>query len=208
MDVENDVTNVAQVIAADQPDADSTPDNDIASEDDQDEITVGGTAADLELYKSVWPKKIGVGGEVTFTIVVENNGSANTDGVEVTDQLPEGLELVDFNTSVGTYNPGSGIWNIGELYVGEQEFLEITATVTGAGAFTNVAQVTDSDQPDPDSTPDNNNPIEDDQDEATVVGEVIDLQLAKTTNVNEILVGDEFVYTFGGGRSQSDSCAD
>jgi hypothetical protein len=41
--------------------------------------------------------------------------------------------------------------------------MEIIAKVTAVGANTNTAQISAADQSDPDSTPNNNNPAEDDQ---------------------------------------------
>jgi uncharacterized repeat protein (TIGR01451 family) len=46
--------------------------------------------------------------------------------------------------------------------------LQITVQVNSAGAITNTAQVTASQQPDPDSTPANNNAAEDDQASASL----------------------------------------
>jgi LPXTG-site transpeptidase (sortase) family protein len=51
--------------------------------------------------------------------------------------------------------------------------LQITATVVQAGSITNTAEVTDSDQPDPNSTPGNNDPTENDQASVTM-GSIFD----------------------------------
>ena len=195
MQTEGIVTNIAEVSAADQPDIDSEPDSNISIEDDQDEVTVGGTQADLELTKVVNQQIVGVGADVTFTIMVENNGSARAKDVTVRDVLPAGLVFVSADPSVGTYNSTTGVWTVGEIYVGESETLDIVANVSGAGSFTNIAEVTNSDQPDPDSTPDNGDGTEDDQDEVTVIGQLIDLSLVKTADVTEATVGDVITYS-------------
>ncbi|MEZ4913621.1 MAG: SdrD B-like domain-containing protein [Chitinophagales bacterium] len=189
------VLNVAEVNTADQPDIDSEPDNDNPTEDDQDEIAVGGIAADLELDKDVSTSVVNLGEEVVFTITVENNGGANATGVTVSDQLPAGLEYVSYDSTLGTYDPATGIWTIGEIYAGEEEKLYITVVVNALGPITNIAQIETSDQADPDSTPGNDVPTEDDQDEETVSAKLIDLELAKTADATSVNVGDTFTYT-------------
>ena len=70
----------------------------------------------------------------------------------VTDQLPSGYTYVGAN---GSYNPVTGEWNVGTLAAGQSETLTITATVTPGGNYGNLAEITEADQDDTDSTPDN-----------------------------------------------------
>ena len=116
-------------------------------------------------------------------------------GVVVQDALPAGLVYVSDDPSSGTYNEATGLWEIGLLSVGETVSLEIVVEVTGVGPYENVAEVVAVDQPDPDSTPDNDDPTEDDQDSVTIGGEQIDLELTKTASATEVFVGDLFEYT-------------
>src|SRR5690606_8606809 len=97
----------------------------------------------------------------------------------VTDLLPTGLTFVSADESVGTYVSGTGVWTIGELDSGASATLTIVATVASSGSKVNTAEVTAADQADPDSTPGNNNPDEDDQASVTVTPGAIDLQLSK-----------------------------
>ena len=186
-----EIVNVAQVSNALQPDVDSEPNNNVPTEDDQDEVTIGGIAADLELNKSVEPQVVDADGQVTFTLEVENNGSSPATGVQITDLLPEGLTFISSDASKGTYDVETGLWDIGGLIVGESETLNIIATVNGTGSVTNVAEITASDQPDPDSTPNNGEPGEDDQDEVTVVASQVDLTLEKLAESETALVGEQ-----------------
>ncbi len=109
-----------------------------------------------------------VGENITFTINLTNDGPNDATNVDVKDLLPAGLTYVSDTTSEGSYDNVTGIWDVGTVENGSTSTLTITATVTSAAAIENIAQVTASDQFDPDSTPNNDVPEEDDQDSATV----------------------------------------
>ncbi|NPA71952.1 MAG: DUF11 domain-containing protein, partial [Gammaproteobacteria bacterium] len=109
--------------------------------------------ADLDVQKTANPASAGPGDTVTFTITVENHGPNDATGVEVTDTLPSGYTYVSNNPSQGTYNSGAGKWTVGALANGASASLTLTATVNPTGDYTNAAEVTASDQTDPDSTP-------------------------------------------------------
>ncbi len=168
--VDSSTTNTAEIIAVDQPDPDSTPNNNLASEDDQDSatVTIAAAAADLSLSKTVNDVQPNVGQEIVFTITVSNDGPDGASRVDVTDLLPAGLTFLRSTQTEGTYNEATGVWTIDTLPVDESETLTITAVATRADVTTNVAEVTAADQPDPDSTPANGVPGEDDQASVTV----------------------------------------
>jgi uncharacterized repeat protein (TIGR01451 family) len=188
-------TNTAQVTASDQADADSTPNNNNATEDDQASATVTPQAADLSLTKGVNNASPNVGDNVTFTITLSNAGPNNATGVTVTDQLPSGLSFVSSTPSQGTYDNGTGVWTVGTVNSGGNATLQITATVTTSGAKTNVAEVTASGLPDPDSTVNNGNTSEDDYASVTVTPQAADLSLNKTVNNATPNVGDNVTFT-------------
>ena len=107
----------------------------------------------------------------------------------VTDGLPSGYTFTGFTTSQGAYNSATGVWTVGALAAGQSETLTITAIVNASGDYVNLAEVTDANEDDADSTPDNgvdtdgdgdvtDDPNdEDDGDGAEVFpGEVIDLE--------------------------------
>lgn len=118
---------------------------------------------DLELAKSVDDAAPQVGEQVTFTLSLTNAGTATATGVVVTDLLPATLDFVSADATTGTYDPGSGTWDAGELGGGEVATLQIVAATTGDAPLTNLAEVTAADQPDVDSEPANGDPAEDDQ---------------------------------------------
>ncbi len=106
------------------------------------------SSADLSLTKTVDVATPAVGSEVNFTITVSNAGPANATGVVVTDKLPSGFTYVS-DSSGGTYNPVTGIWSVGTVAVGVNQVLTITATVNDSGSYINIAEVTASNQSDP-----------------------------------------------------------
>jgi uncharacterized repeat protein (TIGR01451 family) len=189
------VTNIAQVSASDTEDVDSTPNNDIPTEDDQDSATLQQQLADLRLQKVVSRPTVPVGGSAIYTITLTNDGPATATNVVVSDRLPVGLQYVSSTPSQGTYNPALGDWTVGTLAVNQSATLAIEVTLLDIGPFVNIAQVSASDQEDPDSTPNNDNPNEDDQSSATVNGEQADLAISKRASLAQPILGQTLVYT-------------
>ncbi|HLO46499.1 MAG TPA: SdrD B-like domain-containing protein [Leadbetterella sp.] len=167
------IINVAEVVSADQRDSDSTPGNGatVNEDDDDDEVinvVVPNPLADLSLQKLVSNSTPNVGDNISYTIRVTNAGPNTATNVEIADILPTGLTLVsvtgaDVNNATGNTATAS----FASILSGSFEEFFITATVTGSGSITNRAEVSKSDQQDPDSTP-NNGGNEDDDDTNTI----------------------------------------
>jgi uncharacterized repeat protein (TIGR01451 family) len=155
---------------------------------DSDTDTTGVVAIDLALAKSASPTTVSLGDEVVFTVVISNTGPDTATGVTVADELPTGLTFVGSSATAGSYSSISERWSGLTLTAGEVQTLTLTATVVSSGTITNIAQVTAADQPDSDSTPNNDdgNQSEDDEDSATLTGinPVIGLAKAVGTPVN------------------------
>ncbi|MDB4807776.1 DUF11 domain-containing protein, partial [bacterium] len=187
--------NTAEVIASDQVDIDSTPGNGDPSEDDQSSVTIQAPEADLSLTMSVSDNAPTVGQEIEFEIKVSNDGRDAATGVSARDVLPVGLTYVSSSTTVGQYTSGTGIWEIGSLSVGGNVTLTINARATTASDLTHTAEVFSSDQWDPDSTPANNDPSEDDQDSQTIGATQIDLSVTKTVDDATPNLNDTVTFT-------------
>jgi len=161
------IRNYAQVSSADQADIDSTPNNGNGStpvEDDEAAVDITAPpAADLSVTKSVDNPFPTLGSTITYTVTVSNAGPDAATNVVVSDPLPAGLTYVSDTPSQGTFDSGTGDWTVGTIPAGGLATLRITVTFDSTTPVTNIAQVTASDQPDPDSTPNNNDPTEDDQ---------------------------------------------
>ena len=192
-----DYINVAEVIAHDQLDQDSTPNNTTPSEDDQDEVVVTPRQlVDVSVTKTADTNTPNIGGNISFTVTVTNDGPSDATTVVVTDLLASGYEFVSAIPSVGTYEPLNGSWTVGNLPDGTFETIVIQATVLPNGIYTNTAELTDLSEDDIDSLPANNDDTEDDQ--ATIEPTpvlVSDLDLAKTVDNTTPLVGDEVEFT-------------
>ncbi|MCX7548765.1 gliding motility-associated C-terminal domain-containing protein, partial [Xanthomarina sp. F1114] len=172
------------------------------TEDDQDSVLITPTdlVADLSLTKEVVNGNTTplVGSQIAFLISVTNDGPQDATGVEIVDLLPSGFDYVSFSTSSGTYNNVTGVWTAGTITNGATETLTINVVVNETGDYLNIAEVTASDLPDPDSTPNNGDETEDDQDSVliTPVDFMADLSLTKTVvNGNDTPnVGDQITF--------------
>lgn len=189
--------NTAQVSASDQADQDSVPNNNSAAEDDQATNTpIPVAVADLSLTKVASNNTPNVGSNITFTLAVSNAGPSAATNVAVQDQLPAGYTYVSDIPSQGTYVAGTGVWTVGTVNSGASATLQITVTVNATGSYANTAQVSASDQGDPDSTPNNNATGEDDQATNTPVPVgVADLSLTKVASNNTPNVGSNITFT-------------
>ena len=88
-------------------------------------------------------ENIKIGEEVTWEISVINLGNDTAKNVKVFDQLPEGLAYVSHTTTKGTFNPETGIWDIGDLAVSDGEvFLHIKTKALTTGEKINKANLT------------------------------------------------------------------
>ena len=185
--------NTARVESVNEFDPDSSPGNDVLAEDDQDSVTLTPQVADLSLTKTVSDASPSVNEQVTFTINVRNSGPDAATGVQVVDQLPAGITVVSTTPSQGNFTAGT--WDVGSIANGGIATLSIVGTANTTGIATNTAQITQSDQSDPDSTPNNNDAAEDDQASAQISAEQIDLSVTKTVNNSSPNVGEQVVFT-------------
>ena len=130
------------------------------------QVTVYPQRADLSLTKIVSNSAPSSGNTISYTLTVTSAASpastATATGITVQDTLPSGFSFTGF-TGTGTYNSGTGVWTVGSLAPGASASIVISGTVSAtSGTVTNVAQITASSQPDPDSTVNNGATGEDD----------------------------------------------
>src|SRR5438552_8584797 len=107
-------------------------------------LNIVATAADIGLAKSVSDATPAVGTNVTFTVTAHNAGPNPAASLQVTDVVPAGLTFVSANPSQGTYNAGTGVWDVGALAVGFSATLQIVVTVTGTTPVVNTVKRTTS----------------------------------------------------------------
>lgn len=70
---------------------------------------------------------------VKYTIKVKNNGPNDASGVNLSAIIPEGLAYLSSSPSAGTYDSENGIWNIGNLALGENQTLIINVSTNKSG---------------------------------------------------------------------------
>ncbi len=69
---------------------------------------------DVKLTKEVAPTTAKPGDTVVYTLTVTNESDVEATGVEVTEQLPAGVQYVS-DDGAGAYVNATGIWTVGEL---------------------------------------------------------------------------------------------
>ncbi|MGV6830615.1 MAG: T9SS type B sorting domain-containing protein, partial [bacterium] len=151
--------NVAEIIASDQFDPNSDPDNDDGdqSEDDEDSAGINTPTTDIAIEKVVDITDPGIGDTVVFTITASNLGIISATSVEVIDQLPTGYQFVSYVSSSGLYDEGSGIWTIPSIAPGDAATLEISVIVEDVNDYMNIAELGYLDQIDDNASNDSSN---------------------------------------------------
>lgn len=174
-----DYTNTATI---DGNEIDTNATNDSASAS-----TTPVSSADLAISNNVNISTPIADSNVIFTLVATNNGLSDATGVTVTNTLPNGYEYVSNNSSNGTFDPITGIWNIGNLTNGKSEVLEITVKVLASGDYTDNATITGNEF-DIDLTNNSDN---------AVTGPLAktDVQVIKTVNNMNPNVGSNVIFT-------------
>ncbi|HEU5088314.1 MAG TPA: DUF11 domain-containing protein, partial [Roseiflexaceae bacterium] len=157
------IGNTATITGSDIPDP--------SSQDNTSTSTIVAQSADLAVTKQVNNVKPQIGGSVIYTITVHNNGPNTATGVMVADKLPAGLTFVASTPSQGSYDSNSGSWNVGSLANGATATLSIQVQVAAVGTIVNTAQISAAGQFDPNSTPANNAPAENDQSQASLAAQ-------------------------------------
>ena len=165
------VENTAEIVAHDQNDKDSGPDNQKAEEDDQDgAVFKVGRVSDLSLAKKIMNSEVATGDTVTFEITLHNDGPDRLDFAEVEDIVPDGYTDIHNISHNGINFADRIIWYAYDLSVGEEiKFTFDTRLVHFPDQvcdYRNIAQIMQSSNGDPDSSPgnDDGNQSEDDED--------------------------------------------
>ena len=132
-------TTILNVATVNSSTFDSDKSNNIANN-----TTDVNPSADLSVVKLVSNKTPNFGEDISWTVVVTNNGPDTARDVYVVDKLPSGLIYLG-DDSKGTYDPLTGVWTIGDLAYGESATLVIVALVDISNAsILNVATVNSS----------------------------------------------------------------
>jgi uncharacterized repeat protein (TIGR01451 family) len=185
------LTNTAVVTSA-------TPDTNIGNNQASTSTIVGAVAlADLSITKTDNPDPVGVGGDISWTITVNNAGPAAAANVVVSDPLPTGTTFVSCTPSVGTCTgppPGSSGTvnaNLGTIASLGSATVTLVANVNaGAGSLvSNTATV---------SSPTADNNLANNSATATTsvtTAAATDLSITKADSPDPVLSGGTITYT-------------
>lgn len=175
----------AQIAASDQSDPVNT--NDSAS------VDISVNDLDLQVLQFVDDPHPAENDLITLHLVLANQGPAPATGVVLSDLLPAGLTFQSATPSQGTYDSGTGLWNLGSVAAADNQDLTISATVdagTGGSNLTNTAAVSSVDQMDNDGSNDSVAQI-------LVISAAgsLDLQLSQSVDNGTPNVGDTVIFT-------------
>ena len=167
-------------------------------------ISTTNDSADLSLSKSVSDTNPNIGDSITFTIDLTNNGPNDATNVSIQDIVPVGYTVNATSISNGGSITGNTItWNLATVTNGTTALtyeVSVNAPTGATDEYKNIAQVTASDQIDPDSTPNNDDGDQSEDDEDTVdnvtittVDLSLDKQLAPTSSSSPN-IGEEVTF--------------
>jgi uncharacterized repeat protein (TIGR01451 family) len=149
-------------------------------------IYATGEAADLNVDKTVSETHPEVGEQITWTVVLTNEGPNTATNVILTDNLPPGVTLVSSSTTHGKFDPVTGEWCVDDLAPGASQTLTLVTTVDESYTQTNHAFVeSDTFDPDPD----------DNADSATIHGGRADLSVDKVVDNSTPALGETVTWT-------------
>ncbi len=113
----------------------SSQKSDVSSKD-------GDSSAYLILDNDADKEDVHVGEYVTWIVSVINTGPGIAKNVKILDQIPDGLKYIKHTTTKGTFDPKTGIWDIGDLSVDDEVFLYITTLAVSVGEKINRVNLT------------------------------------------------------------------
>lgn len=146
--------------------------------------------SDLAITKQANPEPVDVGSQLTYTLVITNNGPSTANGIVLTDNIPNTVTNPQYSLDNGTtWTNWAGTLNLNPLNNGASEKVLIRGTVsnTAIGIITNTASVT-SNSFDPNLS--NNS--------ATVISTIsllADLAITVSASPDPVMIGETLVYT-------------
>jgi uncharacterized repeat protein (TIGR01451 family) len=102
---------------------------------------------DLAITKTGAPNPATVGNQITWTMIVTNNGPNGATGVTVADPVPAGTTFVSVATSQGTCTGGAAVsCQLGSMPVGTSVTITLVTTANTVGTLTNTATTVGNEQ--------------------------------------------------------------
>lgn len=176
-------TNVLRNIASIQSSDAFDPNTD----NNSSEVIIDLPTSDIALSKTVNESFPNVSDEIIFTVTALNNGPTKATNLILEDRIPLRFNYVRHEATLGTYDPVSGQWNIGDLNRNGQAKIDFFVTVNAEGDSVNRAKVINLDQFDPIA--------ENDTARERVETKIIDLAIDKTVSNSNPNIGEEIVFS-------------
>ena len=105
--------------------------------------SVNAAGAYLVLDNDADIENVYVGDLVTWIVTVQNFGPDISKNTQVRDELPDGLQYLYHTLTKGSFNPDTGIWDIGDLRIEDGEVtLNITCIAISVGEQINKVWLT------------------------------------------------------------------
>ena len=196
-DTPGEFTNNAEIISSDQLDPDPSG-NGVS-------FPVKVPISDVSLIKSVSNEMPNVGDTITFTIRVNNEGPDVATGIDIVDVLPIGYSQPGNFTSppgqsLGSANGNNIEWTNLQVPIGGIDLtydVVVNMPTLTADEYKNVVQITGATIFDPDATPNNDDgdQSEDDEDSLTIVTPITDIEVTKSVDDDNPLIGATVVFT-------------
>ena len=147
---------------------------------------VNPVSVDLVVGLFAVPTSVIIGGTLTYTVAVTNNGPSTGSGIFVTNILPSSVSVLSATVSQGSITTGGGLWTLGALAAGARATATITVVSTAEGIITTTSTVAGN-QFDPISA---NNTAS----VSTVVGAAADLAIGIADFPDPVIVGSNVTY--------------
>jgi uncharacterized repeat protein (TIGR01451 family) len=145
--------------------------------------------ADLNVAIAAVPNPVLIGGTLTYTVSVTNNGPSSASSVSVTNVLPISAQIQSTAVSGGTVSTVGNVilWSVSRLDMGASATATITVTPTAEGIITAIATVGATEF---DPIPANNTARV-----SITVGAAADLAISLSAFPNPVVAGSNVTYT-------------
>ncbi len=179
------VTNTATVANV----SDINSGNDTASD-----LTIVHPVADLSLTKTASATRVAISNNLTYTVVVRNNGPSTANSMVMTDVLPAGMNFVSASSTRGTCSNNNGtvtcnIPNLLNVTTTNTATITIVTTAQTEGVKVNSASVTGAEI---DPVTDNNSATNE-----VTVGAGADVVISQIASPSPVVAGSNITYTIG-----------
>ena len=150
---------------------------------------VNPATADLAVGIAAVPNPVLIGGTLTYTVSLTNNGPSPATSIAVTNALPASVQIQSTTVSTGTVSTVGNVilWSLASLARGASATATITVTPTAEGSITATATAGAAEF-DP-ITANNTATV------TTTVGPAADLALSLTGLPNPVVAGSNVTYT-------------